>query len=133
MPRFWDYVNAANPGPGQLPIVHSTDLYLFREIRRKGELLPTDCEVYGQQILYFFYGRPSYRTHAKLDTVNAKALLPVCLVLERAVLQHAERIVAFDTGAFHRKFMHPPMHEKMTKEDFELGVSPDAPMKLIDV
>src|SRR5436305_13557535 len=29
--------------------------------------------------------------------------------------------------------MHPPMHEKMAKEDFELAVAPDAPMRLVEV
>jgi hypothetical protein len=134
MGRFWDYLKSANPPPGELPLIHNTDLFFFREIRASDQLTPSQCDVYkGENLLYFFYGRPSYRSHANLNTVTARALLPVCLVLSRTILPHAARIVAFDTGAFARKFMHPPMHEKMAKEDFELAVAPDAPMKLIQV
>jgi hypothetical protein len=134
MGRFWDFLNEANAPIGRLPLIHNTDLFFFREIRSSEKLSPAECDVYqGEKILYFFYGRPSYRAHPNVGTVTARAFLPVCLVLSRPVLQEATRIVALDTGAFARKYMHPPMHEKMVKDDFELAITADAPMKLIQV
>jgi hypothetical protein len=132
MGRFWQFIRDINPDPGRLPLIHNTDLYCFREIRATDQLSPMDCNVYeGEKLLYFFYGRPSYRLNANHDTVTAKALLPVCLIMSRSILTDAARMLALDSGAFHKKMMHPPMHEKMVKDDFELGVSADAPMRLI--
>jgi hypothetical protein len=34
----------------------------------------------------------------------------------------AVRILPFDSGAFERRMMHPPMHEAMHKEEFELVI-----------
>ena len=134
MGRFWDFVNASAPASeGKLPLVHSTDLYHFRDIQKQSELQPAECDVYRQQLLYFFYGRPSYRANSRKDTVTAKALLPVCLVMSRDILGQAVRIMPFDTGAFEGRKMHPPMHEAMAKEEFELAIASQAPMKVINV
>jgi len=39
----------------------------------------------------------------------------------------------FDSGAFERRMMHPPMHPAMTKEEFELAILANAPMKLVSM
>jgi hypothetical protein len=39
----------------------------------------------------------------------------------------------FDSGAFHRKMMHPPMHDAMNLADFELSPGANAPMRLIEL
>src|ERR1044071_6887776 len=95
--RFWEFVGREAAGfEGKLPLVHTTDLYHFRDIRNSAELQPSDCEVYeGEKLLYFFYGRPSYRPHAQRETITAKALLPICLVFSRRVMSEAVRIMPF--------------------------------------
>ncbi len=37
----------------------------------------------------------------------------------------------FDTGAFHNEMMHPPMHDAMKMNEFELVVHPSAPVRVI--
>jgi hypothetical protein len=135
MGRFWDFVGQSAPlSEGKLPLIHATDLLRFRDIREHGELRPADCDVYkGEKLLYFFYGRPSYRPHGQEDTITAKAFLPICLVMSRAAMNKAIRILPFDSGAFHRRMMHPPMHEEMTKDVFELMVSPESPVQAIEL
>jgi hypothetical protein len=135
MGRFWQFVSTAGTATaGKLPLVHATDLYHFRDIQHDSTLVPSDCDVYKtEKLLYFFYGRPSYRPHAQKDTVTAKALLPICLVMSRNLIGRAVRIMPFDTGAFERRLMHPPMHTAMKKEDFELAIDPDAPMEMISI
>lgn len=133
MNRFWDFVKEAAPPFGKLPLIHATDLFHFRQIQTDKELRPVDCPVYGEKLLYFFYGRPSYRPHAQKNTVSAKALLPVCLVMSRDILDDAVRIMPFDSGAFRRKITHPPMHESMELEEFELTVAANAPMRVVDL
>jgi hypothetical protein len=55
----------------------------------------------------------------------------MCIILDQQVVTDTFRILPFDTGAFSHKIMHPPIHEGMKKEDFELAVSATAPMRVI--
>lgn len=136
MSRFWEFINVQATAGGRpcLPLTHVTDGYHFRDIRNLGKLSPRDCDVYkGERLLYFFYGRPSYRPHTSKTTVDVWSLLPICIILKQSVGDQAARVMPFDSGAFHRKMMHPPMHEDMKLEDFELNISPDVPAKIITI
>lgn len=134
MTRFWDYVKKGVATEAKLPLIHSTDIFHFREISNTEQLEPQECEVYkGNKLLYFFYGRPSYRPHASLETITAKAFLPVCLIMSAGTVPKPIRIMPFDTGAFDRRMMHPPIHKDMDKTDFALSLDADAPMRLVDV
>jgi hypothetical protein len=48
------------------------------------------------------------------------------------LLSKAARILPFDSGAFHNRILHPPMHEDMLLEQFELRVCSEAPMHVIE-
>jgi hypothetical protein len=132
MNRFWSFLTNSYTLPGKLPLTHTTDVYCFRQIREFNQLIPSECPVYkGSNLLYFFYGRPSYRPHPIADTVSARSLLPVCLVMSSELSKLAIRCMPFDSGAFDRKMMHPPMHPQMCLKDFEITLAPNAPMQLI--
>lgn len=134
MGRFWEFVRQAASADGCLPLTHATDLMHFRQIITTSRLEPQECPVYtGEKLLYFFYGRPSYRPNAKAQTLTARAFLPICLVMDRNILDKMVRIMPFDTGAFHNKMMHPPMHDDMSLKEFELEVHSTAPMRLIQM
>jgi hypothetical protein len=134
MSRFWNFLSLVNAPDGKLPLVHATDMYRFRDIRISERLEPRDDTVYrAENLLYFFYGRPSYRPHATKNTVTAKALLPVCLVISPGIADRAVRVMPFDTGAFAQKMMHPPIHEDMNLKDFELQVAANAPMRIVEL
>jgi hypothetical protein len=53
--------------------------------------------------------------------------------MSREIADHALRVMPFDTGAFAREMMHPPMHDRMKLGDFELTGAMNAPMKLINI
>jgi hypothetical protein len=134
MGRFWNFLSNSNAPDGKLPLIHTTDLFCFRQIRNNEKLQPMECDVYkGEKLLYFFYGRPSYRPHGQKQTITAKAFLPVCFVMSREFADCAMRIMPFDTGAFSRKMMHPPMHEAMKLEEFELVADSNAPMRIVKI
>jgi hypothetical protein len=44
-----------------------------------------------------------------------------------------KRILPFDSGAYHKKLLHPPMHDDLPTEAYELAVGADAPQKLIRI
>lgn len=127
-----DFIKDVADEQGRLPLVHSTDLFRFQQIRLSGKLSTAECPVYqGEKLLYFFYGRPSYRPHLTEGPLDARSFAPVCMVFNHELANHAMRVMPFDSGAFHHQRTHPPIHEGMTREDFELTVNTNAPMKLI--
>lgn len=134
MDEFWKFIEHVNAGSGNLPLVHSTDLFGFKKIARDELLKVRPCDVYnGQNLLYFFYGRPAYRPHIEEKTLGARAFAPVCLVFNQLLADQAIRIMPFDSGAFDAKMTHPPMHRDMGLAEFELAIDSNAPMKLIEV
>jgi hypothetical protein len=127
MTAFWDFIKDLPAEEGRLPLVHTTDIW-----RATNELRTQPCPVYeGERLLYFFYGRPAYRGHRTVETTTAKALAPVCLIINNRLSETICRILPFDSGAFHNGLMHPPMHPDLSLSDYELGINANAPMKLI--
>jgi hypothetical protein len=57
------------------------------------------CDVYQEQLIYLFYGRPAFKVPA--------AYYPMCFVfrLENEDIDRIKRKMAFDTGAFHNGYM----------------------------
>ncbi|MCW5704827.1 MAG: hypothetical protein KIT82_19865 [Bradyrhizobium sp.] len=68
-----------------------------------------------------------------MATIDAKAFLPVCMLMSRELTDKAVRIMPFDSGAFHHGRMHPPMHKEMALDEFEMAVDATAPMRLVDL
>lgn len=131
---FWNFIRNVNVQQGKLPLVHSTDLLTFREIRRSDKLVPHKCDVFdGQHLLYFFYGRPSYRVNNGIGTTTAKWFAPICFIFGKPMTDKYIRIMPFDSGAYANRMMHPPMHESVPLDAYELAIDAKAPMKLISV
>jgi hypothetical protein len=129
---FWSLLKDIEADSGTLPLVHTTDVAYFKAIREKGRLEPTARPDYNnEQLLFLFYGRPSYRVNSTISTLEAKAFAPICIIANHNLLEKSWRITPFDTGAFKRGIFTPPMHPSMTVEQFELEVDPKSPMKII--
>ena len=133
MNEFWKFLSDASVAPGKLPLVHTTDVHGFKKIEVANTLQPQPCPVYGESLLYFFYGRPAYRAHRTVETTTAKAFAPVCFIMSDQLDDAVRRIMPFDSGAFHNGLMHPPMHPDVPLKEYELAVDANAPMKLIKV
>ncbi len=43
-----------------LPLTHNSDINTCQHILDSGKLIPHECEIFGEKILYFFYGQPVY-------------------------------------------------------------------------
>jgi hypothetical protein len=135
MTELWDFIKAATVADfGQIPLLHTTDMHAFRTIRLGDILEPQNCDVFrGESLLYFFYGRPAYRIHRDVGSTTAKHYAPICVIMNGTFSPAPKRIFPFDTGAYHRKLLHPPMHEDLPMEAYELDVGCDAPQKLIRI
>ena len=132
MGRFNDFIKSVSPCDPSLPLLHTCDGYHFRNIVEAQELRTSPCKVFvGENLLYFFYGRPSYRTAKDLKASTLLAYFPVSIVLKSDSVPMPKRIAPFDTGAFENEKFSEHMHPGMRREDFLLEPTPDMPKRLV--
>lgn len=82
--------------PQALPLVHVSIARWFKSIVAAGELRPTLCSVFGEELLYLFYGGVFYRPSNK-PTRNASEM-PLGFVFSPSLLMTILRLYPFDTG-----------------------------------
>ncbi len=117
----------------RLPLLHTCDGFGFRDIIGTKKLSPAPCQVFGgETLIYFFYGRPAYRTSAGTIQTSISAFMPVSIVLKNDTINTPKRIAPFDTGAFHEGLFAQHLHPKMKKEDFFVTPSMDMPQRIVN-
>jgi len=127
---FAQRVRTAQPSPISMPLTHVTDAYSFRAIMEDEALIPSHCSIFGENLVYLFYGRPAYRSVAERESSAIDAYWPICFVMKPEVVA-PKRIFPFDSGAFHHRLFDSVMYHRMIKEDFALDADPGTPGKLL--
>ena len=79
---------------------------------------------------YFFYGRPAYRVAGE-NVVKFEAACPFCFILDSVLLNDANEIFAFDTGAFKNRMYKHVLLDEMSVGDFSLEKDASRPNRLI--
>jgi hypothetical protein len=104
-----------------LSLIHTTDFCRLIDIQH-GDALVTraDQNFSGESLLYFFYGRPSYRVNPSVRDTRVSSFAPVCLVFKKDFDWHGKRLHMFDTGAFLDGRMTTSIHPSFILPDFEL-------------
>ncbi len=119
--------------PKLLPFMHSCEGYNGKKIIEGNELQATHCEVFDKELLYYFYGKPSYPVGEKIKSKRTDDLYcPVCFVVNPNKVS-IFRIFPFDSGAFDGELYTDFLHTEMTIEDFELENSIDSILAYISV
>jgi len=117
-----------------LPLVHTTDVYRLTNVLEDGRLEPRECDVFsGEPLLYFFYGRPSYRVNANEGATALDHYLPVCLLFRNTAVTPIKRIFPFDSGGFHKDLYADAFHKDMKLGDFGLEPDIDTPGRVISL
>lgn len=126
---FTRYVKRSKAAPPPLPVIHTTNALCLREIVEEGRMTPQPCDVFtGEDLLYFFYGKPSYRLFADFDSaLTAEA--PVALILSGALVTESKRLFPFDSGGFDRYKKFMPKQFKLPH--FELEHSTCEPGQIV--
>lgn len=117
----------------QLPLMHSCECYNSRSIIRSGQLEARMCKVLKKDLLYFFYGKPSYPVGEKVKGNRTDIeYCPVCFIvpMNRVTIYKA---YPFDTGAFDANKYDDFTHRSMTLDDFELTNSCDGVQQYVKV
>jgi hypothetical protein len=97
-------------------------------------LEPRECDVFkGEPLLYFFYGRPSYRANTNEGATALDHYLPVCLLFKNSSVTPIKRIFPFDSGGFHKELYADAFHKDMKLDDFGLEPDLDTPGRVISL
>lgn len=130
-PGFREWIDK-QPAPEWplMPLTHITKGLTAEDVIRAGKVDTHECSVLGQSVAYFFYGRPAYRLTDD-GAVKVEAACPFCFIFDPNIIHQAEKIHAFDTGAFAKRLYKHILQEEMDIADFSLEKSLDRPNKLI--
>lgn len=117
----------------ELPLVHTTRCGKLDELRISHQLREPDCDVFGEPLVYFFYGRPAYRSLLGRDPGTHFELLPIGLVFRPGTVSNVvHRIFACDTGAIHGGYLEPSVH-RTDLFDLELTPSIESARRLVPI
>jgi len=141
MSELLDFIEHHNPQP-YLPLMHVTKADIFARYLCKSEKLePRECPVFGEPLLYFFYGRPAYKIDNKNIVITDEYLFPVCFIIDSSNVGKVKRIFPFDTGAFYNDLYNEHFNtldkkidnkEKLKEcESYCLGENMDTPAKFV--
>lgn len=119
---FSEFVDQQPPTSETLPFVHNSRCELLEHLCNAGYLSPTSCDVFLEPLLYFFYGRPAFRSRKGSRPSTFKGFLPVCFVLKPEIFDgQIARAFPFDTGAANERMFRP----HILKDNFtEFNLSP---------
>ncbi|MCF6128804.1 hypothetical protein L1S35_03915 [Flavobacterium sp. AS60] len=115
-----------------LPLLHTCDAHALREILASMTLIPKLCDVFSLDLLYTYYGLPSYRPNYDKATTNP-AYYMICIILESEKLNDFHKIYPFDSGAFEKlpEMKETFFHHNTKILDFELDSSISSAKKVI--
>lgn len=115
----------------ELPLVHTTRCEILDRIMTSHELRGGECDVFHENLVYFFYGRPAYRHRHHHQPGGGVELCPVCLVFKpHTVGSGARRVFPCDSGGVHGDRFAP----HLTRADLaalELEPSVDSARRLV--
>jgi hypothetical protein len=103
----------------------------FKHIIQDIQLKTFTCKVFEKDLLYFFYGRPSYRIKANGLPTSSPAYLPVCFILDFGKTGLPYHVYPFDSGAENANLFGDFLHERWSNADFALTPGLEAPGRVV--
>lgn len=117
------------PSKAPLPLVHTTRSCLIKKIMRTNEIRVSYCDVFNENLNYFFVARPGYK-HQPGSGRSSYWELPTCFIMKYDSVPDAKRIFPFDSGSF-KKGLMPTYMNILDLDDFKIEGIPDAPQRII--
>lgn len=111
--------------------MHTTRCEILELILKSHELQASECEVFHEHVLYFFYGRPAYRHRDHHQPGGGVELCPVCFVFRpHTIGVLATRVFVCDSGGVHHHKFTPHL-DQADLPGLELNAEIDSARKLI--
>lgn len=109
-------------GMAYLPLLHNCSGYNFKKILESKSLKATSCQVFKEDLLYAYYGKPSYRLSSKIVTSDFMKYM-VCFIIDGEKVSGIDKIYPFDSGAFMQMpdFRAAYFDNKVQIDDFKLS------------
>jgi len=97
---------AAHPAAAMLDLVHVTEVGAANAILAwpTKQIETRQCEVFGENLVYFFLGRPDYRRASWDQDTDDITAFPVAFVLDSQGLGEPKHIYPLDSGAASRGY-----------------------------
>lgn len=124
--------NAGNQTPATLNLVHGTTAFKLRAILNEGKIVPNECEILNENVIFTFYARPSYRSKNADQPLYRPLNAPVYIIFDSNVLTTAVTAFPFDTGAFGYGFLRRFVPEELGLKDFSFEPSDKALRALVE-
>jgi hypothetical protein len=132
MTSFAEYIDNQALAAVELPAVHTTEYSRLGAIQATNKLQPTECKVFNEPLLYFFYGRPAYRDANQIKPTRDVGFYPVCFVIRPdVVFRKAKRLYPFDSGASQRGLYEPAVDRKDALVEFKLLATAESARRLV--
>jgi hypothetical protein len=132
MNAFNNFISKYTPALPLLPLAHNCTGQSFKSILSTNKLEAQPCTVYtGEDLVYFFYGRPAYRVEPNRKANSHYDCFPVAIVVQPDVIATAKRVAPFDTGAFHKSMFSDFIQTTMKCDDFLVTPTIDSAAKII--
>jgi hypothetical protein len=116
-----------------MPSAHTTDGFSFRQVLRDKALKPSICAPFDEPLLYFFYGRPSYRVLKNFGPTSLSCFSTACFIFDTQTLPKPKRIFPFDTGAWIGGYYSDFIHPEMNPLHFEVHPTYSDAAKIVDL
>lgn len=128
--RVRDFVGKFEPFDPRLPFTHICPMYAFRGIITGEVIRPTKCDVYEEDLIYLFYGRPAYRVNQSASH-RLPWSVPILFVFDPEKTFSLRRIMPFDSGAFAKGMYGKTFADRSRSSDFELEPELESAQRLV--
>jgi hypothetical protein len=129
--RFAKGVSGISPTLELLFGNHICDLLRARSAMEQRLLRASPCKKFdGEELLYLFYGKPSFRPDSAGEGKRFGAFYPVCFVVRLDASVQLRRVFPFDSGAFPKRYSEF-LHQKMSLEDFLMPADYESARRIV--
>ena len=99
------FLSAIKTSPPLLPGTHVCTYVELRAVLARKSLEPTLCDVFTENLVYIFYGRPAFRSKSSKHGASSYHAYPTCMIFDlKNIGIPPKRIYPFDTGAFEQRY-----------------------------
>ena len=104
-----------------LPLTHKKNWRIAEKMLNNGTIPLESCDVFlGENVQYFFYGRPAYVVAQDTGNRRDHLYFPVCFLVDPTYVE-ITNIFPFDTGAFAEGFYDDYIDKTMDINGFQIA------------
>jgi len=128
-----EIVAAVTATAEELPLVHTTRCEKFDGVRTSNQIEEPVCDVFGEPIVYLFYGRPAFQPVSGSAPSATLDPCPVCFVFApQTIGRGVKRVFACDSGGVYREFFTPHLYQA-DRDEMELDPALTSAQKLVSL